>query len=294
MSKGSNEGLGTAMKRAFTWHWHLLGLGAGVGVALLSGVPMVVLPLLAAAELGYLGFLGLNPRFQNVLKGQAKAPPPLPQDPQKRYQQLFAFLSEADVARFRTLRDRCAELVDLRRAMDSKQGSAGVEDFRGESLDRMLWLFLKLLHQRSGLEKFLGATRRENIEAELKSAEQQLASSTERDKAAGLPESRLATSIRERITTIRERLENHKQAQDGLELVTAEIDKTEQQITHLCEVGMTTTDSAGLTAQIDSISASLQSSEKIFAETSFSQLYDDDQAPPLLSGSSNPRATVPQ
>jgi DNA repair exonuclease SbcCD ATPase subunit len=158
----------------------------------------------------------------------------------------------------------------------------------------MLWLFLKLLHQRSGLEKFLGATRRENIEAELKSAEQQLATAQERDQAAGLPESRLATSIQERIATIRERLQNHKQAQDGLELVTAEIDKTEQQITHLCEVGMTMSDSAGLTAQIDSISASLQSSEKIFAETSFSQIYDDEQAPPLLSGSSNQRTAIPQ
>ncbi len=284
----------SAIKRAFTWHWHLLGLGAGLGVAVLSGVPMVVLPFLAAAELGYLGFLGLNPRFQNVLKGQKKDPPPLPVDPRQRYQQLLSFLSETDANRFDDLRQRCAELVSLRRSMDAKQGSSGVEDFRGESLDRMLWLFLKLLHQRSGLEKFLGATRRENIEAELKSAEQQLATAQERDKAAGLPESRLATSIRERITTIRERLDNHKQAQDGLELVTAEIDKTEQQITHLCEVGMTMSDSAGLTAQIDSISTSLQSSEKIFAKTSFSQIYDDEQAPPLLSGSSPQRVTIPQ
>lgn len=294
MSKGNTEGMTAALKRAFTWHWHLLGLGAGLGVAVLSGAPMVILPLLAAAELGYLGFLGLNPRFQNVLKGQKKTPPPLPVDPRQRYQQLLSFLSEADSARFDDLRRRCAELVNLRRSMDAKQGTSGVEDFRGESLDRMLWLFLKLLHQRSGLEKFLGATRRENIETELKSAEQQLATALERDKTAGLPESRLATSIRERITTIRERLDNHQQARDGLELVTAEIDKTEQQITHLCEVGMTMSDSAGLTAQIDSISASLQSSEKIFAETSFSQIYDDEQAPPLLSGSSNQRAAIPQ
>jgi hypothetical protein len=133
------------------------------------------------------------------------------------------------------------------------------------------------------------------IEAELRSAEQQLATAQERDTAAGLPESRLATSIRERITTIRERLENHKQAEDGLELVTAEIDKTEQQITHLCEVGMTTTDSAGLTAQIDSISASLQSSEKIFAETSFSQTLRRRAGPAASIGFiANPRAAVSQ
>jgi hypothetical protein len=295
VSKESPEGLTASLKRAFTWHWHLLGLGAGATVAVLSGAPLLILPFLAAAELGYLGFLGLNPRFQNVLKGQKKSPPPLPVDPRQRFQQLMAFLNPADAERFETLRQRCMELVKLRRDMAAKEGASGADDLRGESLDRMLWLFLKLLHQRTGLEKFLGATKRESIEAELKSAEQQLATAQERDKSAGLPESRLATSIRDRVTTIRERLDNHHKAAESLELVTAEIDKTEQQITHLCEVGMTMSDSAGLSVQIDSISESLQSSEKIFSEASFSQIYDDEPAPPLLSGaSSSQRTAIPQ
>ncbi len=295
MSKESPEGLTASLKRAFTWHWHLLGLGAGATVAVLSGAPLLVLPFLAAAELGYLGFLGLNPRFQNVLKGQKKSPPPLPVDPRQRFQQLMAFLNPADAERFETLRHRCMELVNLRRNMAAKEGVSGADDLRGESLDRMLWLFLKLLHQRTGLEKFLGATQRESIEAELNSAEQQLATARERDKSAGLPESRLATSIRDRVSTIRERLDNHHKAAESLELVTAEIDKTEQQITHLCEVGMTMSDSAGLSVQIDTISQSLQSSEKIFSEASFSQIYDDEPAPPLLSGAStSQRTAIPQ
>ena len=292
---GSSDGLGAALKRAFTWRWHLLGLGAGAAVAVLSGAPIVFLPFLAAAELGYLGFLGLNPRFQNVLKGQLKAPPPLPVDSTQRFAQLMAFLSPEDVQRFETLRSRCMDLLNLRRSMNAKEGATGVEDFRGESLDRMLWLYLKLLHQRSGLEQFLGATHREEIDAELKSAEVQLATAQARDQSSGLPESRLATSISDRVTTIRERLDNHHKASDGLELVTAEIDKTEQQITHLCEVGMTMSDSAGLSVQIDTISQSLQSSEKLFSEASFSQIYDDEPAPPLLSGSPpSQRTAIPQ
>ena len=291
----SADGLSAALKRAFAWHWHLLGLGSALAVAVVSGVPVLWLPFLLAAEVGYLGFLGLNPRFQNVLKGQQKMPPPLPVDPRQRFQQLMAFLSPADAQRFESLRQRCLELVDLRRSMAPKEGAPGVADFRGESLDRMLWLFLKLLHQRSGLQKFLGATQREPIEAELKAAEQQLAAAQQRDQAAGLPESRLSTSIRDRVTTIRERLDNFRQAGDGLELVTAEIDKTEQQITHLCEVGMTTSDSAGLSVQIDTISQSLQSSEKIFAQTSYSQIYDDEPAPPMLATAlPPPRRAIPQ
>ncbi len=288
----SPDGLGAALKRAFGWHWHLLGLGAGVTLAVLSGAPMLFLPFLAAVEVGYLGFLGLNPRFQNVLKGQRKLPPPIPVDPRQRFEQLMAFLSPADAERFESLRRRCLELVELRRNMATKEGSPGVEDFRGESLDRMLWLFLKLLHQRSGLQKFLGATRREQIESELQAADQQLTSARERDKTAGLPESRLTTSIRDRVTTIRERLDNHHQASEGLELVTAEIDKTEQQITHLCEVGMTMSDAAGLSVQIDSISSSLQASEKIFSQALFSQVFDDEAAPPMLSSAAAAPARV--
>jgi hypothetical protein len=291
----SSDGLGAALKRSFTWHWHLLGLGGAVAAAVISGAPLLWLPFLAAAELAYLGFLGLNPRFLNVLKATANVPPALPTNPKQRFEQLMGFLSARDAERFETLRRRCAELINLRRNMSIKEGAPGVDSLRAESLDRMLWLFLKLLHQRSGLERFLGSTQREDIEAELHSAEEQLATAQARDKASSLPESRLAASIRERITTIRERLDNHRQATESLELAAAEIDKTEQQITHLCEVGMTMSDSAGLSVQIDTISQSLQSSEKIFAENSFSQIYDDEPAPPLLSSAPPPsRSAVPQ
>lgn len=263
----------------------MLGFAAGTALALLSGAAGMWLPVLLAAEVGYMGLLGLNPRFQRVLKLEKSPPKPPPlTNPAQRFQQLMAFLSPGDVKRFDILHLRCSELLDLRRSMDAKDGDSGVDNFRAESLDRMLWLFLKLLHQRSGLERFLGATQRSAMESELHTAEEQLHATEARVKSAGLTDSRLATSIRERMTTIRERLENHQKADENLELVTAEIDKTEQQITHLCEVGMTMRDSADLSVQIDSISSSLQSSETAFAHADVSRIFDDETAPPLLSG----------
>ena len=295
MSKSSAtpDNFKARLKRAFHWHWHVLGLAAASLAALLSGDPGMWLPVVAAGEVAYMGMLGLNPRFQAVLKLEERPRRPAgAADPGLRFQQLMSFLSPADVNRFDVLRQRCADLLELRRRMDSREGDSGADHFRGESLDRMLWLFLKLLHQRSGLERFLGATQRPVIAAELKTAEEQLRSAQERDKASGLPESRLASSINERIRTIRERLENHQKAEGSLELVTAEIDKTEQQITHLCEVGMTMRDSAGLSVQIDSISESLQSSEVSFAHADISQIFDDETAPPLLSGGGSVRPAI--
>lgn len=294
----NSEGLGSMVKRAFLWHWHLLGLGVAAGFAVLSGAPLGWLPIVVAGELAYLGFIGLQPRFQNVLRGQALASGSVPRPDSAgvaaRFQQIVSFLSEDDLARFRHLQSRCAALLDLRRRMDSKDGDDDAEEFRAESLDRMLWLCLKLLHQRSGLERFLQSTKRGQIEFELRAAEEQLAESRKRDAGAGGVESRLTTSISERIKTIGERLQNYDKATESLELVGSEIDKTEQQITHLCEVGMTMRDSAGLTSQIDSISESLQSSEKVFAHASVAQILDDEAAPPLLSGSlSSPPSAPP-
>ncbi len=290
------DGIAAALNRAFSWHWNLLGLGVGTAFAFLSGQPAAWLPVVAACELAYLGFLGMNPRFQNVLRGRTmiRSSKSDPAAAQLRYQQITSFLTETDLNRFRQLQSRCAALLDLRRRMDAKENDNGPDHFRGDSLDRMLWLFLKLLHQRSGLERFLASTQRGQIDVELRAAEDQLAVAQERDAAAAGVESRLTTSIRDRIQTIGDRLRNYDKACENLELVSAEIEKTEQQITHLCEVGMTTRDSADLSVQIDSISESLQSSERAFAHASVTSFLDDEAAPPLLSAASGQPPPIPQ
>ena len=275
--------MGSLLKRAFLWHWHLLGLGAVLGFALLSGPgASALIPIIVAGELAYLGFLGLNPRFQKVLRGKEMVAAAANPDATQQIQELLAFLVPEDRDRFKHLQNRCVSLLDLRRQMDRKSSADGSEDFRAESLDRMLWLFLKLLHQRSGLERFLSSTNRAGIEWEQSAAQDQLKGAMAKDQAAG-GESRLTASVRDRLTTITERLANYDKAAASRELVAAEIDKTEQQITHLVEVGMTTRDSANLTAQIDGISASLQASETAFHPVDMDGILSDQVAPPLLS-----------
>lgn len=105
------DGLVASLKRAFKWHWHMLGLGAATVMALLSGNAGMWLPVVAAAEVGYMGMLGMNPRFQAILKLEERkkqnVPPPL--NPAQRFQQLMSFLSSGDVQRFEGLRRRCAD-----------------------------------------------------------------------------------------------------------------------------------------------------------------------------------------
>jgi hypothetical protein len=287
-----DTGIPANLKRAAKWHWNLLGLGAGTALALLSPIPLGVLAIVGGLELAYLGFLGINPRFQAVLRARGESGSRQPEvSTGAQLQQMLGFLATEDRNRFEGLRRRCAALLDLRRVMESKDSSAGGEGFRGESLDHMLWLFLKLLHQKAGLERFLTTTERGTIETELERAEAQLKDALSRGTDG--VESRLATTIRERSETIRERLENHRKAGDNHELVCAEIDKTEQQINQLCEVGMTLRDTRELSAQVNTISASLQMSERVLADTSVGSLYLDQPAPPLLSGMASTPPPIP-
>ena len=281
------DGFLAMIKRAFKWRWNLLAVGAGVAFGLLSGHPDVVLPAMAAGELLYLGTMGMNPRFQRalVLEKGGGLSSGAKSNPAHQFSKLMAFLDPRDAERFAMLRNRCAALLELRRQMDTDgtDDSKGSE-FRGESLDRMLWLYLKLLNQKTGLARFLASCSSENIEAELAMSERQLQQSETEDKATGI-EGRLSVSIGERIKTIRERIANHEKAQSGLSLAEAEIEKTEQQIIHLCEVGMTTRDSAGLSTRIDIISEGLRISERTFTAPGLDVLADDDEAPAILSGS---------
>ena len=54
--------------RAGKWHWNLLAIGGGVTLAVLSPFTAGALAIVGGLELAYLGFLGMNPRFQAVLK----------------------------------------------------------------------------------------------------------------------------------------------------------------------------------------------------------------------------------
>lgn len=278
------ETFGKLLNRAFKWHWNLLFLGAGAAFAFLSGEPGVVLPLLGAAELAYLGVLGTNRRFQNVLKGKEalknSGPPPLPN---AQLHKLLGFLDRGESQRFEALRERCANMLALRSRLQA--GADGLGDssaFRTESLDRMLWLFLKLLHQKAGLERFLSATRREDLERDLQSAEAQLARVKEQTEQSPGAAERQAAALEEKIGTIRDRLENHRRAAENRTLLDIELDKTEQKIHHVCEVGMTGGDSLALTAQIESISQTLKNSESDYVPASVRLLLDEETAPSIM------------
>lgn len=270
-------GFGAMIARAFKWHWNLLFLGAGAAFAFLSGNPDLVLPLVAAGEVLYLGALGTNGRFQSVLTGR-KMLKEKESGPKARLAQLLEFLSAEDQERFSGLQLRCHSMMQLRRKMNSEASPAGETDFRAESLDKLLWLFLRLLHHKSGLERFLRHTSREDLATQLEKAKAQLEEVKQKQSSE-----RLVESIREKTTTIEDRLSNYGRAEENLEIIGAELDKTEQKIAHICEVGMTSRDGSELSFQIDGITQGIAVSQQALADLRVDDIFEGE-TPSLLSG----------
>ena len=265
------------IKRAFKWHWNLLFVGAGIGIGILSGQPGVVLPVVAALEMAYLGFLGTNPRFQNVLKGQKLLKNAENVEEKERLHKLLDFLSPEDFNRFVRLRDRSREMTDLQKSMHSPHAAVGNAGFKTQSLDKLLWLFLKLLHHKTGLERFLSNTSKTQLRREKEETEQQLDEARKNQRSQ-----RLIVSLEEKLSTIQDRIDNYAEADENLHILQVELDKTEQKINHICEIGMRSRDGTQLSSEIDGVAESVAMSEQAFGDLDFGTVFEDSPTPPAF------------
>src|SRR4051812_21848261 len=129
------------VKAAFLWHWNLLFFGAGGALALLSA-PTVVLPLVLAGEVAYLGLLTSRPHFRSAIDAR-KRNPAGPVDNDKLMAQIRGVLKPEAWQRFEDLRRRCLTLNKLAEQFRGP-GNAREEtanELQTDSLERLLWMF---------------------------------------------------------------------------------------------------------------------------------------------------------
>src|SRR3954452_6404934 len=155
-------GMTDYLKEAFLFRWNLLFFLGGAAAAALTPLAPVLLPLVAAGEGTYLAGLVSVPRFRAAIDakvhaagtaapGDASAQPPTPS--------LVAMLEGLPAAartRFEKLHARCVEMRGIAAGVRGAAGEHGsAEDIRTPGLDRLLWLFLRLLLSKTALDRFL-------------------------------------------------------------------------------------------------------------------------------------------
>jgi chemotaxis protein histidine kinase CheA len=275
------------LKKAFLYHWNLLALLGASGFALLSGHPDVALPLVMAVEAAYLGFLGTHPKFQKYVEAQeAKTTRKEGRESTELIvQRLLAALPDRQVKRFEALRARCLELRQIARELKDPHApdeQPPLEELQLSGLDRLLWIFLRLLYSQQMLQKFFQSTSDDQIRKDIAGLEARL------QRLAGGPDDpqrqKIRKTLEDNLATCRERLANFEKARGQSELVEVEIERLENKIRSLSELAINRQEPDFILAQVDQVADSMVQTERTMSELQFATGLDTagEEVPQLL------------
>lgn len=283
-------GFGSYLKAAFLNRWNLLGFLGGSLAALIGPASDVTLPLVAAAELFFLGALVTNQRFQRAIETQAdaKAREHTSADMLQRFNQLLYGLDQESREMFQQLRARCASLVGTPSADGEKTPPSGLDAISAahlEGVNRLLWVYLKLLHTRRTLERFLHSIDEKELNRSAGDIAKRLAQ-LPADAAGAADEiaQKMRRSLADTQATLTARKNNLKRAQDNYAYVEVELERIATKLTALAEMAVNRQDPALITNSVDDVARSVESTEQAIGELQvFTGLTPaDDAAPPIL------------
>ncbi len=279
-------GLPDYLKEAFLFRWNLLFFLGGLAAAALTPVSDVLVPLVAAGELTYLTGLISIPRFRAAIDAKVHAAgratsadaTPAPQ-PASLVTMLGSLPLDART-RFERLHARCVEMRGIAAGVRGAAGnqSGGADEIRTPGLDRLLWLFLRLLLSKTALDRFLQSMNEKEIEARLAELRKSLATA----QASG--DERVVRSLQDSIAMGELRLDNFNRAKKNDDFVSIELDRIEGKIQALAETAVNRQDLDFLSSQVDSAAESMRQTEKAVSELQhLTGLADQlEEPPPIL------------
>src|SRR5580692_6792193 len=269
------------LKRAFLYRWNLLLFLGGAAAAALTPWPDALLPLLLAAEVAYLGGLVTRPKFRDAIDAQVHKEAQQSGTRQgttagnESLSEIVNSLIPPSRQRFDALRSRCLEMKSIARGVGNQSASSS-EDLSTPALDRLLWIFLRLLVSQQGLERFLRSTNDGEIRARIEEAKSRLA-------GVGAQEERIKHSLEDSVAAQELRLDNYKKASENAEFVRLELDRIEAKIQALVESSVNRQDPDAWTSQIEGVAASVQSTEAAIRELQqITGVVDQMQEPPAI------------
>ena len=272
--------VGAYLKTAFTTRWNLLLFGGGVAAAFISGFPGIVLPLVLAGEVYYLASMLANDRFRSAVEAQdaksRRAAEAL--GAREAYERIRKNLPPALLKRFDQLRDHCLKLVELGGSMRGPDGS-GPDKTALESLDRLLWGYLRMIWGASTLSDFLDHTDDGAIRARIADLERRLAKLPPDDAGSA----QMRATLEDHLKTSRERLDNIDEARRKLDLVAAEIERLEAKIAALAESSVAKRDVTDIAQRVDEVAEGMRKTDETMRQLQLPpELEELDEPPPML------------
>lgn len=282
------KGFGDYLKAAFLQQWNLLYLFGAVGVTILSpGIREVVFALAAAGELTLLAAMVGNDRFRRLVNSQAGNEENTRSSAEltRRFNTLYMGLSKESKDRFDALKHRCESMRAAGVSESDIADSGGIDKVAASQLqgvNRMLWVFLKLLHTHGALLQFLKSTDEREIIALEEAA---------KSKLSELPETadddltiKKRKSLEDTLKTALARKENLQHAKENLDYVQLELARIASKVAALSEMMVARHDPSMITSEVDDAARSVETTEQAIGELRmFNGLTaEDTNAPPIL------------
>ena len=279
--------LGSYIKHAFLYPWNLLLFLGGAAAAIMSPYPDALLPIIGGLEIAYLTGLSSIPRFRTAVEAKIAArlrgsssdeTPDAPKQSQS-LERILESLPAPALRRFLLLRQRCFEMRSITSGVRGQTDAAAdsAESIRTPALDRLLYLFLRLLVSQNGLDRFLRSTSEKDLEARLADVRTRL----EAAKTAG--DERVKNSLADSVADAELRLDNYRKAAKDAEFVAIELDRIETKIQALIEMGVSRQDPDYLSHQVTAAAESMQHTEAAVNQLQhLTGLADQIEEPPPI------------
>jgi hypothetical protein len=272
------------LKEAFLFRWNVLFFGGGLAAAALTPLAPVLLPLVGATELMYLTGLISIPRFRAAIDAKVHAarrgdPGDVPSLPAVSLVTMLSGLPSDARTRFERLHARCLEMRGIAAGVRGAAGNqpSAAEEIRTPGLDRLLWLFLRLLLSKAALDRFLKTMNGQEISTRLEELRKNLTA------AQTAADERVVRSLQDSIAMGELRLDNFGRAKKNAEFVSVELDRIEEKIQALAEMAVNRQDPDFLSSQVDSAAESMRQTEKAVSELQhLTGLGDQLEDPPAI------------
>jgi chemotaxis protein histidine kinase CheA len=156
-----------------------------------------------------------------------------------------------------------------------------LEELQFAGLDRLLWIYLRLLFSQYALDRFLMRTSDDQIQKDITRLEVQLngVPSNSEDPQ----QQKIRKTLEDNLATSKARLANLQKARDNREIVRLEIDRLENKIQSLSELAINRQEPDFISGQVDQVVTSMVQTEKTMNDLQFATgLEVNDEAVPEL------------
>ncbi|RPJ86463.1 MAG: hypothetical protein EHM18_06100 [Acidobacteria bacterium] len=263
-------------KEAFREPYNLILFIGALLAGIISLMPLVVWPLTAAVEILYLLTMANNARYQAIVRVRMQRRDQT--DTLDVASRLIEGLSERRKLRFEAVRARCLDLQESIKPT-GKRDEVGhlLESQQLQSVNQLLWVFLRTLAYEQALESFCSSMPRGEIQNMLRKTEAALQTEKLSDQ--------MRTAYLENVDVLKKRLDNLERAETNLKTLEARLIRVENSIMLIQEQALTRQDPAFIEAEVNSATAGLTSVEQMLGSLDLPSMDAASQGPtPELLG----------